>query len=60
MDWQTLIVYLILASACFFVGRRILNKVRSISGSTKNGCDTGCGKCGTQTSGSKLLEIKRR
>jgi hypothetical protein len=58
LDWQTILVFLIIFAAAFFAGYRIWLKFRGLSDS---GCGTGCGKCGTENSSpAKLLQIKRR
>lgn len=47
IDWQTIIVALLILGALMYVGRRGLARVRSLY-TTKAGantCDTGCGKC---------------
>jgi hypothetical protein len=47
LDWQTIVVALIVAGALLYVGRRALARLRSF-GTTKGGagCATGCGTCG--------------
>lgn len=59
LDWQTILVILTISIAAFFIVRRARQKLRGFSDS---GCETGCGKCGTETvsSSPKLLQIKRR
>jgi hypothetical protein len=49
MNWQFLIVALILLSAGLYVGLMIWRKVQLAAGkkNSKGGCDTGCGKCGS-------------
>ena len=45
VDWQTVIVLLIVAGAFLYVARRGLARLRSFT--SKGGdCATGCGKCG--------------
>jgi hypothetical protein len=58
-DWQTILVFLTISIAAFFVARRAWRKLRGFSDSS---CATGCGKCGSEiASGSpKTLQIKRR
>jgi hypothetical protein len=58
LDWQTILVFLIIFAASLFAGHRVWLKLRGLSDSS---CATGCGKCGTENSSSaKLLQIKRR
>jgi hypothetical protein len=46
-DWQTFAVWLIIAGALFYVGRRALKRLRSFKASKGGGsCETGCGTCG--------------
>ena len=46
-DWQTFAVLLIIAGALFYVGRRVLMRLRSFKSSKGGGsCETGCGTCG--------------
>jgi hypothetical protein len=46
-DWQTIAVALIIAGALFYVGRRVLTRLRSFKTSEGGGsCETGCGTCG--------------
>lgn len=46
-DWQTIAVLLIIAGALFYVGRRVLMRLRSFKTSKGGGsCETGCGTCG--------------
>jgi hypothetical protein len=58
-DWQTVLVFLVIFGAAFFVGRRAWLKFRGLSDSS---CATGCGKCGVETSPEsvKPLQIKSR
>jgi hypothetical protein len=60
MDWQTILVILIVLAAAFFVGRRIWQRLHSFSRATANSCETGCGKCGTTTQKSSLVLFKQR
>lgn len=46
MDWQTIIVALIILAASFFVARRVWSRIRSMN-AKGDSCETGCGKCGT-------------
>ncbi|HEX8399833.1 MAG TPA: FeoB-associated Cys-rich membrane protein [Pyrinomonadaceae bacterium] len=58
LDWQTILVFLVIFGAAFFAGHRAWLKFRGLSDS---GCATGCGKCGAENSSSaKLSQIMRR
>jgi hypothetical protein len=48
LDWQTVAVALIIASAFFYVARRGLARLRSFNARGDAGCATGCGKCGDE------------
>jgi hypothetical protein len=43
MDFQTLIVAIIILTALFYVGKIIFVKVKSFSNKSKCGSDCGCG-----------------
>jgi hypothetical protein len=60
-DWQTILVALIVIAAAVFVARRLLARLRGFSRTSNDGCETGCGKCGTETTArnQSLLKIKR-
>ena len=65
IDWQTVVVALVVAAALLYVARRGLARLRSFV--TKGGgasCATSCGKCGEETgtraaAGPALVQIKR-
>lgn len=46
MDFQILIVALIIAAACFYVGRLALKKIKSVG--KKSSCEIDCG-CGAKS-----------
>lgn len=46
-DWQTVAVFIIIAGALIYVGRRALMRLRSFKTSKGGGsCEAGCGTCG--------------
>ena len=47
LDWQTIVVALIILAAFVYVARRGLMRLRSMNANSNNAsCETGCGKCG--------------
>jgi hypothetical protein len=48
LDWQTIVVWLIIFGALAYVGRRGWGRVRSFGAGVraKNACASGCGSCG--------------
>lgn len=48
MEWQNVIVGLIILAACLYVGKRGLTKLRAMK-SKDSACETGCGKCETSS-----------
>jgi hypothetical protein len=44
IDWQTLVVVLIILAALFYVARRVFVRLCSMN-SKETSCETGCGKC---------------
>ena len=49
LDWQTIIVALIIIAALAYVARRALNRLRSLrirKNSAESSCAVGCGNCG--------------
>ncbi|HEX8709688.1 MAG TPA: FeoB-associated Cys-rich membrane protein [Pyrinomonadaceae bacterium] len=51
IDWQTLIVALIILAAVVYAGRRAWSRLRALSASraSQSSCETGCGSCQTST-----------
>ncbi len=58
IDWQTIVVVLIIFAACGYVARRGFIKLRTVQDSA---CETGCGKCVTtsKTNKESLIQISR-
>ena len=60
IDWQTIVVVLIILAACFYVTQRGLMQLRSMKDSS---CETGCGKCEsnstTQKKKKSFVQISR-
>jgi hypothetical protein len=60
IDWQTIIVVLIILAALLYVARRVFVKLRSVKDSS---CETGCGKCEpsstTQKKEKSFIQISR-
>jgi hypothetical protein len=57
MNWQTIVVYLTILAAGVYVGRLVFVRLMNIFNSSKNGCETGCGKC--ETSPKPITVIRR-
>lgn len=66
MDWQTIIVALLILGAVVYVGRRGMRRLRAFGASkaASASCDTGCGSCDGATARSTtpvttLIQINR-
>ncbi|MEP6925292.1 MAG: FeoB-associated Cys-rich membrane protein [Pyrinomonadaceae bacterium] len=59
MDFQTILVILIISAAAFYVGRRVFSRLRSFSSNSTGSCETGCGKCAAESKPSKFVKLKR-
>ena len=57
LDWQTILVFLIILTAGVYVGRRFFLRLRGFW--TKGSCETGCGKCETTTKPQNFVSLKR-
>lgn len=62
IDWQTIVVVLIILAALFFVARRGFLRIRSMKANDTS-CETGCGKCESNSATHKnkrtIIQISR-
>lgn len=56
MDFQTVLVLLVILAAVVYAGRRVFNRLRGFS-SSGDSCETGCGKCAAQSKPSKFAKL---
>lgn len=59
-DLQTILVFMIVAWALLYVGRKVWRKVWALTKAGENSCANGCGKCSTDGAARVFSKIKNR
>ena len=58
LDWQIILVALIVITAGIYISRRVLRRVKSLTSKSGDGsCASGCGSCGTNETTNKQSSV---
>ena len=63
LDWQILLVALVITTAGMYVARRLFQRVKSLTSKSGDGsCASGCGSCGNATTNKQpgVVQITRQ
>ncbi len=59
LDLQTILVFLIVAAAAVYVGRRVWRRIAAFGSSDGGSCETGCGKCASASNLKSTAKVER-